>query len=125
MVKIFFTASSDYSNLPLVIQRARHAPRSRVWAKRIFLPNTQEAFAHQFSLTESVHGVSRSPSNTQLSKRWLRLHDNKQQRLNTARILDKEGRRLHKYKPLTNTPSRNVLTVQIGHRKCMTPITAH
>lgn len=45
--------------------------------------------------------------------------------LNTTGILDKEGRRLHKYKPLTNTPSRKCLNVQIGHHKCMTPITAH
>lgn len=45
--------------------------------------------------------------------------------LNTARILDKEGGRLHKYKPLTNTRSRKCLNVQIGHHKCMTLITAH
>lgn len=125
MVKIFFTASSDYSNFPLVIQRARHAPRSRVWTKRIFLPNTQEAFAHQLSLTESVHGVSRSPSNTQLSRRWLCLHDDKQQRFEHC----KDSRQRRQAFTQIQTPHKHAkqkcLTVQIGHHKCMTPITAH
>lgn len=50
----------------------------------------------------------------------------KKRRLNTTRILDREGRRLHKYNPLTNTLFElKCLNVQIGHHKCMTPITAY
>ena len=120
-MKILFTTSSYHSNLPLISQWVGHTARSRVWPKRIFLPDTQKALSNQLSLTESVHCFLRSPSTTQIFWRRMNVHDNKPKRQINERILPDEAPAfIYQFKHLNKSANQQCLNAPIGHHKCMT-----